>query len=1063
MQKNLKLKQFSLWFSLAVMFALGTNTGFLIMIQRAYNGVVSVQKHRQDAMSLANELRQETEQLTLFVRAYTSTAQTHYLTYYYDILAIRQGEKPLPENYVTGAYWDTAVAGEITHTFQKNGVAYPLSERMESLGFSDKELLAFDKVSEATEAMKQIEQIAFAATQGLYDPKKQDFVSDGKPQLKFASELVHSQKYNTLKSNLAKSVINLVQMVDLRTNTEVVKATNELERWILLSSLNMVLGIFILIIASRVISRSVIKPIKLLSKAAADLAQGDYSARTFSSEGKEGGVEELVTLGVTFNRMAESIENDIGLQFKTLEKLKIANQKAEEATRAKSMFLANMSHEIRTPMNAIIGMAYLALQTDLTTRQKDYINEVHNAAKSLLGIINDILDFSKVEAGKMKLEETRFVLENVLGDSLSLLRQRASEKEIELLLEMTDPLLLGGSGTLMGDALRLTQILTNLLSNAVKFTHHGHVKLVAEVQERSEEDLLLRFSVVDMGIGMSKAQVDGLFQEFTQADGSTTRRYGGTGLGLTISKKFVELMGGRIWVESEEGKGSHFIFEIRFPIAKPLPSIEANLPKVEILRILVVDDRREVQIVTTELLALLGVKESVDCASSGKEALKMLEYAAITNQPYDLLLLDWVMPEMDGEAVLKALQKSQLPYLPQVALFTAYDTNMMYEAVKDFGIKHFLSKPVLPEALRKLLNEVASGNIIEEIQNHYENDLQTNFDGMRVLLAEDNLINQKLAIELMESRGVDVTVVNNGQEVLDKLAEVEPDYYHLVLMDLQMPIMDGYEASAKLRADPRYAALPLVAMTAHAMIEERERCIKLGMNGHISKPIEPDKFYIKLGHYYRSGIQFHRNARKTIYAPYALPEIVGLDISEGLRRAGKNQKLYRQMLSAFVTDYSDYINRITNYIKQGEWENAEKMAHTTKGLAGTLGIKNVPDLMNKLEVACKNKQMKTALETLVEIIPVFTPIMMGLEHFFEEHSDTQKIAVTIIESGKIPECFPQILTLLNEGDSDVIHLWEHHKMEFTQILSSHVLHLIDVAVQNFEFDDAYKLLADLQK
>lgn len=285
-QKNLKLKQFSLWFSLVIMFALGTNTGFLIMIQRAYDSVVLVQQHRQDAMALANELRQETEQLTLFVRAYTSTAQPHYLTYYYDILAIRQGEKPLPENYFVGAYWDSAIAGEIKHTFPKNGVAHSLSEHMALLGFLDQELLAFDKVSEATEAIKQMEQIAFAATQGLYDPKKQDFVSDGKPQLKFANELVHSQKYNSLKSNLTKSVINLVRMVDLRTNTEVVKATNELERWILLSSINMALGIFIVIVSLQVIARSVIKPIKLLSKAAAELAQGDYSAHVFNSEKK---------------------------------------------------------------------------------------------------------------------------------------------------------------------------------------------------------------------------------------------------------------------------------------------------------------------------------------------------------------------------------------------------------------------------------------------------------------------------------------------------------------------------------------------------------------------------------------------------------------------------------------------------------------------------------------------------------------------------------------------------------------------------------------------------------
>lgn len=222
----------------------------------------------------------------------------------------------------------------------------------------------------------------------------------------------------------------------------------------------------------------------------------------------------------------------------------------------------------------------------------------------------------------------------------------------------------------------------------------------------------------------------------------------------------------------------------------------------------------------------------------------------------------------------------------------------------------------------------------------------------------------------MQSRGIEVTVANNGKEVLEKLAAVESNYYHLVLMDLQMPIMDGYEATAKLRANSRYDALPLVAMTAHAMIEEREHCIELGMNGHISKPIEPDEFYLTLGHYYRLSIQFKRNVRPPIHAFCELPNIDGLDVSEGLRRAGKNQKLYRQMLSAFVSDYSDYLNVMTNYIKNNEWKNAEQMAHTSKGLAGTLGIKNVPDLMKKLEMACKNQETRNAFEALVEIIPV---------------------------------------------------------------------------------------------
>jgi signal transduction histidine kinase/DNA-binding response OmpR family regulator len=1066
MQKNLKLKQFSLWFSLAVIFALGTNTGFLVMIQRAYNGVVSVQKHRQDTMSLANELRQETEQLTLFVRAYTSTAQTYYLTYYYDILAIRQGEKPLPENYVAGIYWDRVIAGEITHAFPKNGVAYSLSERMKSLGFSDKELIALDKVSEATEAMQQVEQIAFAATQGLYDPKKQEFISDGKPQLKFASQLVHSPKYNSLKSDLAKSVIGLVEMVDLRTNADVVKATNELEQWILLSLANMVFGFILVLIASQVISRSVLKPIKLLSIAAKKLAEGNYSTRVVigvrDKSLNKNAVEELMMLGGAFNGMAESIQYDIALRESAQTELEIANQKAEEATRAKSMFLANMSHEIRTPMNAIIGMAYLALKTDLTPHQKDYINEVHNAAKSLLGIINDILDFSKVEAGKMELDKAPFILEEVVGSSLSLLRQRVYEKEIELLFNVTDSSLLGTNGTLLGDALRLGQVITNLLSNSVKFTHQGYIKLTVSEEERSEDDVLLRFCLKDTGIGMSEKQVGRLFQEFTQADGSTTRKYGGTGLGLTISKKFVELMGGKIWVESVEGEGSSFIFTARFAILKPLLLVAETLVDVDKLRVLIVDDEYCARLVLANLLDALGVGKSneITYVSNGQEALQMLQQAEDNHQPFDLLFVDWVMPEMDGGELVRIMQDSALSHKPQVVIVSAYDSDIMHEAMASFGVQHFLSKPVLPEALRKLLNMVTD-NAIENIDKIQKIQRIANFNGMRVLLVEDNLINQRLAIELMKIRGIDVAVANNGQEAIDQLNAVAPDFYHLVLMDLQMPIMDGYETTRALRADSRYVELPIIAMTAHAMIEERERCEKIGMNGHISKPIDPDDFYAVLANYYTASELAIEVIKPVTDISLKLPNIIGLDTDSGLRRAGKNRKLYLQMLSQFAYDFENYETTFENYITHSEWTDAERLAHTLKGLAGTLGVNDIQIHANNLETAFKNQQTELAQLALAEMKPLLTPLLQSLKAFFVVEKPKDESTDLKIPSGQLPDCLPKLLELLNEGDSDAMDLWENYHAEFAQSLSPKLMNRINNAIQNFEFDAAHELLTEL--
>ncbi len=772
--------------------------------------------------------------------------------------------------------------------------------------------------------------------------------------------------------------------------------------------------------------------------------------------------------------------HDITERNQYIESLHKAQQLANDATLAKSMFLANMSHEIRTPMNAIIGMSYLALKTELTSRQRDYIDKAHSAAKSLLGIINDILDFSKVEAGKLELEQSRFRLEDVVGNSLSMLRQRAHEKEIELLFDITDPLLLGDSCALLGDSLRLGQIVTNLLSNSVKFTHQGYVKLTVCIEELSDENVLLRFTMRDTGIGMSPEQIGRLFQEFTQADGSTTRKYGGTGLGLTISKKFVELMGGRIWVESTLGEGSSFIFTARFPIALPAPPSVPPLPGVDVLRVLVVDDQPEARVVLAGLLHTLGVGaaygQEIDCVASGAAALARIKLAHDAGQPYDLLLLDWVMPKMDGGAVLQALKDSGMAHLPLSAVVSAYDSDMMHEVANRLGVQHFLPKPVLPEALRTLLN-ILTGNTIDE-HHGLDDNCDADLNGMRVLLAEDNPINQQLAIELMECRGITVTVANNGQEALDRLAAVAPDHFHLVCMDLQMPVMDGYEATRLLRADTRYFSLPIVAMTAHAMVEERERCLALGMNGHISKPIEPDDLYATLAHYYRAATPPATSSTATPAAGNSgsvtgtaatpqLPEIAGLDTAAGVRRAGKKPGLYLEILGMFAAEYADSANILAQQLANSEWDAAELLAHTLKGLAGTLGANDLPPLAGTLEAACKAHQAEAAIAALSALTPPLTALVSSLHQYFAQQQDTTAPAspsqpADASGSQALPDCLPRLLQLLSEGDSDAIDLWEAHHQEFAGALSPQAMHRIGTALQNFEFDNAQALLAELQ-
>ena len=1072
----MRLRKVSSWFFPIVLLALAANALFLLLIKESYDRVVAAQQHRQNALELANELHQETEQLARLVRAYTATGEPRYLLYYYDILGVRQGEKPAPANFNPRTYWDDVIAGRIKHSIPKQGVKRSVADLMKSRGFSDDELLALKRVLDATAEMNKVEQIAFAATQGLYNPETKEFVSDGQPRLDFASKLVNSDEYSLLKADLSTAVDGLVTMTDHRTSAEVAVAGAKVERSILLSLISMGATIVMVVLAFRVIRRQVLVPIHRLGKGADLLAAGDYATRM----GALRGVDELTALGRTFDSMAQAIEDDIGRRHAVQKELEAARKQAEDATDAKSMFLANMSHEIRTPMNAILGMAYLALRTDLTARQHDYVNKIHNAARSLLGIINDILDFSKVEAGKLELEQGRFRVEDVAGNSLSLLRQRAHEKDVELLFDVADPRLLGEGGALMGDALRLGQVLTNLLSNAVKFTHSGSVKLTIAVEDRDAVTETLRFTVRDTGIGMTDEEIGRLFQEFTQADGSTTRKYGGTGLGLTISKKIVELMGGRIWVESTPGEGSRFIFTARFSLTKPPATPSPPLPRADSIRVLVVDDQADARLALTDLLSALGIgaafPDGIDCADDGDTALAMIERADQDGRPYDLLLIDWVMPRLNGEGVLTALKTRAGARTPVPVIVSAYDSEVMHSKAEALGGRHFLPKPVLPESLRDLFKWLAgheAANLPFEAQAAPTADLGK----LRVLLVEDNPLNQQLAVELLESRRVSVDVANNGQEAIARINAYPPAYYSVVLMDLQMPVMDGYEATRLLRLDSRYVNLPIVAMTAHAMADERERCQVLGMNGHVSKPIDPEILYATLaefniaGHGTRPGPM---TSTGMLAAPAAgtevpdLPEIVGLDVRMGLRHAGGKVSFYSQLLERFARDSAQFARTVESMLAAGHWEDAAREAHTLKGLAGSLGANEIQPWAAALENAARAHDIAAARTNLASTGECLSPLVSALRvHFGLEKGADARTGAADAETGDAESAavtasdwLARFRSLLQEGDVEAKQLWESRQEELAARLPFHVVQRISLALNDFEFDTVLGLLPE---
>ncbi|MCJ7615791.1 MAG: response regulator, partial [Desulfobacterales bacterium] len=742
-----------------------------------------------------------------------------------------------------------------------------------------------------------------------------------------------------------------------------------------------------------------------------------------------------------------------------------AKEEAETATKIKSEFLANMSHEIRTPMNGVIAATELALNEKIPPKVEHYLNVIQFSAYSLLGIINDILDFSKIEADKLGFEKRPFRLDEVIDRSIDMFINKAFEKRIEIVVDID----LDTPKALIGDPLRLQQIITNLISNAVKFTGKDGVILIGvKASEETLERSTLAFLVKDTGVGIAEKDIKKLFVPFSQVDTSSTRKYEGTGLGLTICRQLVEKMGGTIWIESEFGKGSTFTFTANFDRQAAEEKKFIPPPDIQGLNVLVVDDCGDSRLLMEKMLESFGFR--VELASSGEDSLAILKDNQTREKPFGLVMIDWLMPGLDGIETSKKIRQELKLTIP-IIMMTAFGKDSERLEAEKVGINVFLTKPIYQSTLfnsimdafgkQALVSKVLEKRIITKA-SIYKNYIR----GARILVAEDNPINQEIALAILEGAGISVEIAKNGKEAVEV---VHRSHFDAVLMDIQMPEMDGYEATKIIRQDSRFTSLPIIAMTAHAMKGDEEKCLKAGMDGYISKPINQERLFYIIWKSMKLLKPLCAKEPETVSEETAVAKagdlparLPGINIEDVLKSLNIDSNIFKGILIKFLRSNKDTMSKIRSAFESKDWKLLLQMSHSLKGSAANIGADELHNAATELEIASKGASIKPPALSIIDGVGTsLDKVLASLETLVDDsESKALHVGGKGLDKSQLKQELRQLADALKVADPEVIR----EQMEkVREHADSSILQELETQINNYDYDEALESINRILK